>query len=138
MLNQLLAQCSGGPGGECPPGRAGSGNGIINNPATGTTLQNAVANGSGPIPFLSTILTNLVTLTFIVGSVIFFFMLVSGAIQWIASGGDKQGLEAAKGRISNAIIGIVILLSTFAVIKLIEIFFGIKILTIDIGPLVIQ
>ena len=65
-------------------------------------------------------------------------MLLWGAISWILSGGDKAGLESAKGRITNAIVGFVLLIGTFAIVKLIETFFGIDILSIDIGPLVIQ
>ena len=64
-------------------------------------------------------------------------MMLIGGIQWISSGGDEQGLEAARGKISNALIGMVILFATFAIISLIQTFFGIQILTIDIGPLVI-
>lgn len=93
---------------------------------------------TGPAEFLKVILPNAVGLCFVIASVIFLFMIITGAIQWISSGGDKQGLESARGKISNAIIGIVILFSTFAIIKVIEGFFGVNILTIDIGPLVIQ
>lgn len=109
--------------------------GSITNPALGETLQNAL---SSPISFFSLILSNLISLSFIVGSVIFFAMLVFGAIQWISSGGDKQGLESARGRITNALVGIIILFASFAIVKLIETFFGFKILTLDIGALVIQ
>lgn len=111
--------------------------GSITNPALGETLQSALLADS-PISFFSKILSNLITLGFIIGSIIFFVMLILGGIQWISSGGDKQGLEAARGRISNALIGIVILFSAFAVFTLLETFFGIKILTLDIGALVIQ
>ncbi|MBL7036901.1 hypothetical protein ISR94_03660, partial [Candidatus Microgenomates bacterium] len=47
-------------------------------------------------------------------------------------------IEGARGRITSALVGVVILFSTFALIKIVETFFGIDILTIDIGPLVIQ
>ena len=66
------------------------------------------------------------------------FMLIWGSIQWISSGGDKQALESARGRLTGALIGIVLLFVSFALIQLIGNFFGIKILTLDIGPLVIQ
>jgi hypothetical protein len=90
------------------------------------------------IQYLQKMLPNLIGLAFIIGCIIFFFMLLMGAIQWISSGGDKGKLESARGRITSAIIGIVILLSVFAIMKLVEIFFGINILTLDIGSLIIQ
>lgn len=65
-------------------------------------------------------------------------MLLLGAITWIGSGGDKAAIEGARGRITQALIGIVVLFSVFAIIKLIEGLFGIKILTLDIGPLIIK
>jgi hypothetical protein len=77
-------------------------------------------------------------LGFIIGSVIFLFMLIIGAIQWISSGGDKQALEGARTRISNALIGIVILFATFAIIRVLEFFFKISILSLDLSVLTIQ
>ena len=76
-------------------------------------------------------------MAFIIGATIFFFMLLIGAIQWISSGGDKAATEAAKGRITNAIVGLVILLSLFAITQLLEAFFGIDILQLDLEPLFI-
>ena len=111
----------------------------ITNPVLGPNLQGAIGeSGASPAWFFETLIPKLITIGFIVGVIVFFFMLIAGAIQWISSGGDKQGLEAARGRITNALVGIVILFSIFAIIKLIEFFFGISILTLDIGKLIIQ
>lgn len=77
-------------------------------------------------------------MAFLIGAIIFFFTLVIGAIQWISSGGDKQGLESARGKITNAMIGIILLFAAFALVNLIEIFFKINILSLDIGALKIQ
>lgn len=90
------------------------------------------------LPFFQRFIPSLITLSLVIGSIIFFFTLLIGAIQWISSGGDKGALEAAKGKISNALIGLVVLFSVFAVAKLIETFFGISILTLDISSLVLQ
>lgn len=89
------------------------------------------------LQFFQKFIPSLIGLAFAAGVIIFFFMLILGAIQWIASGGDKQALEGARGRVTNAIIGLVILFSLFALLGLIDTFFGIKIMTLDIGPLVI-
>lgn len=105
----------------------------ITNPALGPSLQ-----GKSGVEFFQELIPSLVGLSLVVGSLVFFFIMVFGAIQWISSGGDKAALEAARGKISSAIIGIVILLAVFAIIMLVEEFFGVNILTLDIGPLVIQ
>lgn len=105
----------------------------ITNPGLGTEL-----NKNTGVSFLQKLLPSLIGLAFVVGALIFFFMFIIGAIQWMSSGGDKGAIENARGRIANALIGIVILFSVFAVIKIVENFFSISILTIDIGPLIIK
>lgn len=106
--------------------------GDIGNPALGDLKK---YTGQG---FFQTLLPNFVGLVFVIGAIIFFFNLVVGAIQWMSSGGDKGAVEAARGRIANALVGIVILFMVFAIVKLIETFFGVNILTLDIGPLKIR
>ena len=111
----------------------------ITNPIFGTGgLSNLLKTENPGVSFVQALLPSLVTLVLIVGVVVFFFMLVIGAIQWISSGGDKNGLEGAKGKITAALIGIVVLFSVFAIIKAIETFFGISILTLDISSVVIK
>ena len=77
---------------------------------------------------LGDLLGNIVTLIFIVGALVFFFMLVIGGIQWMLSGGDKAATESARGRITAALIGLVIIFAAWAIMKLIETFLGIKFL----------
>ncbi len=106
--------------------------GIVN-PLLNQDLQNI----SG-IAYFQLLLPKLVGIGFLVGVLIFFFMLLSGGISWIASGGDKANVESARGKITNAIIGLVILFSLFAIIKLLEAFFNIDILKLNLGTLQIK
>ena len=105
----------------------------IENPALGPSLQSQTG-----VEFFQDLVPRMVGLAFLVGVLIFFFIMIMGAIQWISSGGDKAAVEGARGKITNAIVGVVILLSLFALLKIIEDFFGINILALDIGPLIIQ
>jgi len=77
---------------------------------------------------LGSLISNLIALVFIIAALIFFFMLVIGGVQWMLSGGDKSATEAARGRITAALIGLVIVFAAWAIMKLIEQFFGIAIL----------
>ena len=106
------------------------------NPVVGDTLKSLEKGESDQ--FLTTFLPKGISLLLIVGSLGFFFMLVWGAVTWILSGGDKAGVESAKNKITSALIGFVVLMATFAIIGLIETFFNIKILSIDIAPLFIR
>ncbi|SRR5260221_9925444 len=126
-MKNLLAQ-----GAEKKTGGAAVPPAGINNPALGSLNMN---NG---VSFFQKLIPSVIGLLFVGGSILFFFMLLIGAIQWISSGGDKGAVEAARGRLTQALIGIVVLFSAFAIIKLIEGFFGINILSIDIGPLTIK
>lgn len=102
-------------------------------------LENPVGpNFASGQDFFGELIPNLVGLGFVIGILAFFFVMIIGAIQWITSGGDKAALESARSRISNAFIGIVLLLATFAILKVIENFFGINILALDIGVLKIE
>ena len=105
----------------------------ITNPALGSSLQSQTG-----VEFFQDLVPRMVGLAFLIGVLIFFFIMIMGAIQWISSGGDKAAVEGARGKITNAIVGVVILLSLFALLKIIEDFFGINILALDIGPLIIQ
>lgn len=130
-MNYLIAQEN------LPDGWNVTGNGAeIKNPALGNTLNGFLQRGGSA--YFSTLIPNLIGLCYVIGVLIFFFILIIGAIQWISSGGDKQALEGARGKITNAIVGIIILFSIFAVISLIETFFHTNIMTLDIGALVIQ
>ncbi|WKZ25369.1 MAG: hypothetical protein QY322_03175 [bacterium] len=126
MDNKLLA------GGEIDKG------GGITNPLFGDMYTSLVTRPTGGESFLQLLLPKVVGILLVFGGVAFFFMFLWGAITWIVSGGDKASVENAKGRITNAIIGLVLMVGVFAIAKLIEGFFGIDILSIDIGPLVIQ
>ena len=56
-----------------------------------------------------------------------FMYLVYGGIEWVMSGGDKGKLEAARGKITNGVIGLAIVASAWAVYLIIDYFFGIGI-----------
>ena len=104
---------------------------MITNPALGQ-----LGNGNiGGITYLQRFIPAVIGVALIVGVLIFFFILITGAIQWISSGGDKQSIETARGKITNALIGIIILFSVFAILQLINTFFGIQILNLTIPTL---
>ncbi len=87
---------------------------------------------------LESILAVLVRVFFIAGGLLFFLILLIGAIRWIASGGDKTQIESARNTIVNAVIGLIILLSLFAIAAVLEELFGFEILNINFGALKIQ
>lgn len=106
-----------------------------------TTIKNPILgelNSMDGQTYFANLIPKAIGFLFVAGSIIFFFMFIWGAISWILSGGDKAHVENSKGRITNALIGFVLMIGVFAIVRLFESFFGINILLIDIGPLVIQ
>jgi len=81
---------------------------------------------------IGSIVSGLVRLILVVAALIFFFILVIGGIRWIASGGDKAQTENARNQITAALVGLVIVFAAWAIVKLIQTFFGINILELDI------
>lgn len=114
-------------------------------PGTGgsCTLENTIYNPALPRnlscttgeTFLQKFLNLGITLALVIGSLYFFFMVLLGGIGWISSSGDKARLESAQKQLSNAFIGLVILLGSFAIIKLIEFLFGINIIKFTLPTL---
>ena len=82
----------------------------------GGTEQGSVALGI----LLSRIFSALFLLAFITA----FLYLITGAMHWITSGGDKTKLEEARNRIIHSIVGIVVVASSFAIISLVGQFIG--------------
>lgn len=69
-----------------------------------------------------------IRLAFIIALIMVLAMLVWGAVEWIMSGGSKEGLDGARKRIINALIGLTILAVAFAVVNLAGNFLGIDLL----------
>lgn len=105
----------------------------IGNPALGNSLSGFTGAG-----FIARLVSMLITLALIAGAVAFVFVLLLGAISWITSGGDKAKVETARARVATGIVGLVVLLATWAIIRLIQQIFNINILTLDILNLAIQ
>jgi len=74
---------------------------------------------------LGVFITNTVKIGMIIGSIIALLFLIWGAIDWITSGGDKAKYEAARDKITAAILGLGLLASAFVIWTLVNYFFGI-------------
>lgn len=81
---------------------------------------------------ITSIISALILLILIIAALVFFFMLVWGGIKYITSGGDKAQTETARNQITSALIGLVIVFAAWAIINLINLFFGIDIFELNI------
>lgn len=81
---------------------------------------------------LPNIVSGLIRGALVVAAIVFFFILVIGGIRWIASGGDKAATEGARNQITAALIGLVIVFAAWAIVALINTFFGVNIFSLTI------
>lgn len=75
---------------------------------------------------LNNFLDNLIGLIYWIAGVLFVFMIIFGAFQWVTSGGDKEAVNKARGRITHAIIGIALLAIAFVIIRVLGHILGIS------------
>jgi len=72
-----------------------------------------------------------INLIIVAAVVLFLFSFLLGGLKFILSGGKKEVTEEAGRQVLNAIIGIVIVFSTWAIISVIEQFFGVELTTLE-------
>lgn len=72
--------------------------------------------------------TGLAVLT-VSGGIWFIIQIASGAFQWLASAGEKDALQKAQKRISNAIFGLFVIIFAYALISIVGQIFGFDILS---------
>lgn len=81
---------------------------------------------------LPNIVSGLIRGALVVAAIVFFFILVIGGIKWIASGGDKAATEGARNQITAALVGLVIVFAAWAIVALINTFFGVNIFSLTL------
>src|SRR3989304_1383626 len=75
------------------------------------------------------IVRGIIQFILVVAFVLAFIMLLIGGIRWITAGGDEKAVASARNMITAALIGLVVLLVAYALIKLVETFFGVNIIS---------
>lgn len=64
---------------------------------------------------LGAVLGFVMNIVFYVGIALTIIFLIMGGVRYITSGGSKEGSEAARGMITNAVIGFIVVLGAFAI-----------------------
>lgn len=71
------------------------------------------------------IITNAITIVFVVAVLAVLVYLIWGAFKWITSGGDKEGIKGARSMIVNALIGLAVLALAFVIARVVGAVLGI-------------
>jgi hypothetical protein len=83
-----------------------------------------VTPGTGYATDFGNMFSSILNVVMLVAAILVFAYLIFGGIQWITSGGDKNKAEEARNKITAAIIGLIIVAASYAVINLVVNFLG--------------
>jgi len=87
-----------------------------------------VPTTTDPSTFVATLIRNGLTLLIIVAFIVDLIWTIFAGYRFIFAGGESKNISSAWSQIYWGLIGMVIILGSFAIIKLVEEFFGVTIL----------
>ena len=102
---------------------------VLAAPATVLAANDLVPNTLLHIDNVVSVIRAIIQFILVVAFVLAFIMLLIGGIRWITAGGDEKAVGSARNMITAALIGLVIVLVAYALIRLVETFFGVSIIS---------
>ncbi len=75
---------------------------------------------------LGPLIQAIITILLIVAVLLALAFLIYGGIKWVISGGDKAKVEAARGTIVAALVGLVLVFLAYFILNIIGNFFGLN------------
>ncbi|MCD6225664.1 hypothetical protein J7J95_01105 [bacterium] len=87
--------------------------------------------GEEPVRKLEQMISALIGILSVAAVVYFLFQIIFTGFQWISSGGDAQKIKQAQSRLSQSVIGLVIVLLAMVVLSLISYLFGVDFLDLS-------
>lgn len=100
---------------------------LVNAPqalAQGTLQDVDVSAPRGFATNFGGLINGVLSFVLVIGALLVFFYLILGGIEWITSGGDKGKTESARNKITAAIIGLIVLAASYAILQLVLSFLG--------------
>lgn len=96
-------------------------------PAQALVLPGSNTNINSPTPFFFTlgdIVTTILNYSFFIGGILTMVFLVIAGFRYVISAGDPKGVEAARGQITMALVGLFVIFIAYWLIKLVETILG--------------
>jgi uncharacterized membrane protein len=84
---------------------------------------------------LEAVFSNVLNIAVTIAGLILFIMLLIGGFNYLTSGGDPEKLKKAGATIGHALLGFILLIASWFIIKLLSQFTGVDLTTFEIpGP----
>lgn len=96
------------------------------------TWQGTTVDDVATISSLTPLITNVIKAIVVFSGVVLFVMLLVGGFLFLFSAGDQKKLEKAKGTITGAFTGLLVLVGSYLILLLIEKITGVKVTTFGI------
>lgn len=80
--------------------------------------------GKGFATDIGTLINGALSFIMVIAALLVFLYLIMGGIEWITSGGDKTKTEGARNKITAAVVGLIILAASYAILLIILNFLG--------------
>jgi hypothetical protein len=93
-------------------------------PVYAATLGNLENGDVATIRSLETLFSNVITVVSSLAGVALFLMIVVAGFSFLFSGGDPKKLEQARGTLTGAVIGLVVIVVAYLILRLIGVFTG--------------
>jgi len=83
-----------------------------------------IKTGKGYATNFGTMFSSILNVVMLIAALLVFAFMIWGGVEWITSGGDKSKAESARNKLTAAIIGLVIIAASYAVVTLVVQFLG--------------
>jgi len=80
--------------------------------------------GDGFATNFGSLLNAVLSIVMVIAALLVFSYLIWGGIEWITSGGDKSKTESARNKITSAVIGLIVVAASYAILTLALNFLG--------------
>lgn len=97
---------------------------VKNTTTTSRVILNQIDVPASYAQSFNQLINFIMRLVLAVSALLVFAFLIWGAFDWITSGGDKGKVEHARGKIVAAVVGLIIIASSYAVLNLVLSFLG--------------
>ena len=86
------------------------------------------------IPEFGSVIKGGIQIAIMVAGLLCLIYLIWGGIEWLTSGGAKEGVAAAKARMTAAFIGMIIILASWAIIQIVGHLFHLDVTDFEFEP----
>ncbi len=77
-------------------------------------------------PSINVIITGAIQLALAAAGLLFFAMLILGGLRYLSAGGDEKAAQGARQTLTNAGIGLIIIVAAFLIAQLLFAVFGLE------------